>query len=348
MDYALTQRGRALLDWEVSARLAANRLQARSEAELAEHGVTADTLPEDMNERHELIDRTLENSPVYAARGLLGEWCARNHGLAAQAAFDEIRERVVPELDALARRGPTTITVPADFKAPNYYSRTWFHRTAGGWDAGDYNGFVHSEIVRKRYTQKVFPSDQARDRRETAQQAPRRDYHRILEIGTSSGYYTLALSEVFPQAEIWGIDPSLRMLEQAQRVANEQGLRWKLFVGVGEDTGFEAGSFDLVTAATVHHELPPGIIRAMFAESYRLLRPGGDVLMADVPRYFDLTRIESWRFDWVAKYHGEPFWRASASMDLEQAMTAAGFVDVAAYPLNAKLGTYVFRGHKPA
>jgi ubiquinone/menaquinone biosynthesis C-methylase UbiE len=167
-------------------------------------------------------------------------------------------------------------------------------------------------------------------------------------MGVSSGFHTLALADAFPEAEISGCDVARPMLEQAQRVANERGLRWTLQVGVGEDTGFEAESFDLVTASTVHHELPPGIIRAMFAEAFRLLEPGGDLVMADVPRYFDLDRIESWRFDWVAKYHGEPFWRASASMDLAQALSAAGFVDVAAYPLGAKLGTYVFRGHKPA
>jgi len=262
-------------------------------------------------------------------------------------AFADIRDAVVPKLEALSRQGPTTLTVPENFTPPKYFSRTWFHRTHGGWDAGPYQGFVHSEMVRKRYTSFVFPGDQAADRRKTAEQAPRRDYRRILEIGTASGLYTEALSQVFPGAEITGIDPSLRMLEEAQRVANERGLKWNLYLGVGEDTGFAAQSFDLVTASTVHHELPPGIIRAMFAEAFRLLEPGGDVLMADVPRYFDLSRIESWRFDWVAKYHGEPFWRPSASMDMEKAMREAGFVEVAAYPLGAKLGTYVFRGHKP-
>lgn len=347
MDYSLTQRGRALMDFEVSARLTANRLQARAEAELARAGITAEGLPADMDERHEFIDRTLAESPVYAARALLGEWCARNHGLAALEAFEEIREQVVPKLEALSRQGPTTLEVPPDFTPPKYFSRTWFHRTHGGWDAGPYQGFVHSELVRRRYTSHVFPGDQAADRRRTAEQAPRRDYRRILEIGTSSGLYTLALHEVFPRAEIIGIDPSVRMLEQAQRVANELGLKWTLRVGVGEDTGFAPASFDLVTASTVHHELPPGIIRQMFAESFRLLEPGGDLVMADVPRYFDLDRIESWRFDWVAKYHGEPFWRPSASMDMRKAMTEAGFVDVAAYPLGSKLGTYVFRGHKP-
>ena len=40
-----------------------------------------------------------------------------------------------------------------------------------------------------------------------AREAPRRDYRKILELGTSSGHYTVALSEVFPEAEIWGVDP---------------------------------------------------------------------------------------------------------------------------------------------
>jgi len=73
MEYSLTQRGRALMDFEVSARRTANRLQTRAEVELAEQGITAETLPADMDERHEFIDSKLADSPVYAARGLLGE-----------------------------------------------------------------------------------------------------------------------------------------------------------------------------------------------------------------------------------------------------------------------------------
>ena len=34
-----------------------------------------------------------------------------------------------------------------------------FHRTHGGWDAGPYNGFVHGELIHKKYVSQVFPGD---------------------------------------------------------------------------------------------------------------------------------------------------------------------------------------------
>ena len=31
-------------------------------------------------------------------------------------------------------------------EAPDYWSNVWFHRTAGGWDASEYHGYVHAQI----------------------------------------------------------------------------------------------------------------------------------------------------------------------------------------------------------
>ncbi len=61
------------------------------------------------------------------------------------------------------------------------------------------------------------------ERRQILSVLPRTDYRRIFEIGSSSGHYTQALADTFPQAEIWGCDPPPRMLEQAQRAASERG-----------------------------------------------------------------------------------------------------------------------------
>ena len=145
MQFNLGQRGRSLMDFEVSARQTAARLHQRVEGELAARGITAATLPDGMEARHRLIDETLAASHLYQARALLGEWCAKQHGRAAEQAFEEIREDILPKLEAL-RRGGTTIEA-GDFTPPRYWSETWFHRTRGGWDASDYNGFVHGEIV---------------------------------------------------------------------------------------------------------------------------------------------------------------------------------------------------------
>lgn len=347
MQFNLGQRGRSLMDFEVSARQTAARLHQKVEEELTERGVTAATLPDDMEARHRLIDETLAESPLYQARALLGEWCSKQHGRAAEQAFDEIRDAVLPELEAL-RDGGTTITAE-DFPAPRYWSETWFHRTHGGWDGSDYNGFVHGEIVHKKYVSKVFPGDIYGNRRLILRELPRDDYARILEIGTSSGHHTVAISEVFPDAGIVGIDPSLRMLEQAQRVGNEQGKSWQLHVGIGEDMPmFEDASFDLVTAYAIHHEMPPRIIAAIFKEAFRVLKPGGDMVMADVTRTRELDKMAAWRMDWTAKWGGEPFWRASAALDMEPMAREAGFVDVRGYHPHAGRDPYVIYGRKPA
>lgn len=346
MDFQLKQRGRAAMDFEVAVAKAGGRAMQAAEAEMAGIGLGPDLLPEDMDERHRVIDEAMAGSSPFRLRALLAEYSARNHGLAALDAFAEIRDEVAPAL-ASAAEGPTTIDYREGFEPPEYWARSWFHRSHGGWDAVPENGFVHGELIHRKFVSKIFAGDIYANRRLVAREAADRAYDRILELGTSSGHYTVALSEVFPEAEIWGIDPSPAMLEQARRVGNERGLDWKLFVGVGEDTGFEDASFDMVTAYAIHHELPTAIVDAVFAEAHRLLRPGGTVLIADVPRYADIDRLASWRFDWAARYGGEPFWRESAMMDFAAHAERAGFVEVRSGTVAPYANPYFVIGRKP-
>jgi ubiquinone/menaquinone biosynthesis C-methylase UbiE len=177
---------------------------------------------------------------------------------------------------------------------------------------------------------------------------PRRDYARIFEIGTSSGHYTLQLAAEFPQAEIWGCDPSPRMLEQAQRAANERGLQWRLFIGSGEATGLPEGSVDLVTSYIVLHEIPVAAAHAQLREAFRLLRPGGDLLFTDVTRYAVLDKRSVRWAEYNAVNGGEPFWREAASLDLGAAAREAGFVDVRSEGFRGAPYPWFVYGRKPA
>jgi ubiquinone/menaquinone biosynthesis C-methylase UbiE len=134
------------------------------------------------------------------------------------------------------------------------------------------------------------------------------------------------------------------MLEHAWRTANANGWAWQLSQQPAEATDFEDASFDLVASYIILHEMPADAIRKVFAEAFRLLEKGGDMIMSDVTRYADMDRLSVWKADRGAMFGGEPHWRESASLDLEEVARAAGFVDVTTrgpYP-------YVIQGRKPA
>jgi hypothetical protein len=67
-------------------------------------------------------------------------------------------------------------------------------------------------------------------------------------------------------------------------------------------------------------------MKAIFAESHRLLRPGGVVLHVEQPQYTpDMPLYEQAMRDWDAFYNNEPFWSTLHEIDLDARLTEAGF-----------------------
>ncbi len=347
MEFQLRQGGRSASDFLSDLSFMAAPLRARVDADLAARGLDAASMPDDLDERLRAADAALVDSPAATAMALLGEWSGANHGRIAQAAFAEIREEIEPQLKAL-QTGPTTLTTYPGRQMPAWFrDQPWIHRTTGGWDGHEYQGFVHGELVHRTYVARNYGGRIYEVRRGILKELRNRDPKRIFEIGTSSGNFTLQLQLEFPNAQIVGCDPSLRMLEQGQRVGNEHGYAWQLHHLPGEDTGFESGSFDLVTSFIVIHEVPAAVTVQHIREAFRLLRPGGEMLFSDAPRYAALDKAAVRWADYVGIHGGEPFWRDAALLDLGAAAREAGFTDVRSQGQGEGVYPWYVYGRKP-
>ncbi|TDD44947.1 methyltransferase domain-containing protein [Nonomuraea terrae] len=102
---------------------------------------------------------------------------------------------------------------------------------------------------------------------------------RVLDVGCGTGYLSRILSPVVgPAGQVTGIDPSPAMIRYA--AARARG-NCTYVLGGAQTLPFPDGSFDAVTATLVVHHIPAEDRPEALGEMYRVLRPGGRLLVAE-------------------------------------------------------------------
>jgi ubiquinone/menaquinone biosynthesis C-methylase UbiE len=146
----------------------------------------------------------------------------------------------------------------------------------------------------------------------------------ILDLGCSVGMSTFALQEIYPDANLTGVDLSPYFLAVAQYNSQERNIKINWKNAAAEATNLPDASFDLVSACLLFHELPQTASKQILSEARRLLRPGGYLTIMDMnpkseiyakmPPYI-LTLLKS----------TEPYLDNYFALDIEQAIVDAGF-----------------------
>ena len=111
-----------------------------------------------------------------------------------------------------------------------------------------------------------------------------RAHGRMLDIGTGPGHIPLLLCEKCADATVLGIDLSRNMLAIAgqHRAASAFADRVRYCLADAKCLPFPDAHFDAVFSNTLLHHLPNP--RPLLVEAWRVLRPGGALLIRDLLR----------------------------------------------------------------
>lgn len=203
----------------------------------------------------------------------------------------------------------------AAFTYPEYYLTENFHGIEGGYLTQT------AAVTYDPITQYVLPPYEPWVRQSLVTEI-RSQPSQILDLGCGTGSTTLLLKQAFPNAAVTGLDLSPYMLAVAQDKARLADVTIDWQQGAAESTPFASASFELITASLLFHETPPEITQAILAECYRLLAPGGQVLILD-GNQGTIRNLE-----WLNNVFEEPYIQAYAAGNLDAWLGKAGFDEV--------------------
>jgi ubiquinone/menaquinone biosynthesis C-methylase UbiE len=100
---------------------------------------------------------------------------------------------------------------------------------------------------------------------------------RILDLACGTGTFALAVAEREPGAIVVGVDGDPEMLARARAKAP----RIQFDEALAQELPYEEGSFDTVVSSLFFHHLTHDLKEAVAREIQRVLKPGGELHVAD-------------------------------------------------------------------
>lgn len=147
----------------------------------------------------------------------------------------------------------------------------------------------------------------------------------IVEVGVGTGNVLSVLSRKAPR--IVGVDHSPAMLEEAHFKVSQEGLAGIEF-RLGEMSHLPVGDNEvdcLLLNMVLHHAAQPELV---FQEAYRILSPGGRLVIADLQRHDQ---------DWVREKLADQ-WLGFERTELDNWLDGAGFCRARFVPVSGAVG----------
>jgi ubiquinone/menaquinone biosynthesis C-methylase UbiE len=151
---------------------------------------------------------------------------------------------------------------------------------------------------------------------------------RILDVACGTGLTLKSIRATIPHAKLYGVDLSPTYLRKASKtLAKLPGELPQLLQGAGEELPFKDNYFHAITNVFLFHELPAPIRQKVIEEAYRVLQPGGTLVLCDSIQLIDEPLFEPLMTNFSKLFH-EPFYPQYITEDLADRVSQAGFKSV--------------------
>ena len=124
--------------------------------------------------------------------------------------------------------------------------------------------------------------------------------HRVLDLGCGTGELTRMMADRLDGAQggqAVGVDAAAKMIAVARKKRGNDNCRFD--VVAAESLPYDNGSFDAVVSSLFFHHVDLDLKRRTLAESFRVLKPGGNLVIADM---HTPTTWMGWLVSWVSRW----------------------------------------------
>ena len=167
---------------------------------------------------------------------------------------------------------------------------------------------------------------------------------KVLDVATGTGRTLQQIQSALPEVELYGLDLSSSYLKQASKyLSSRSGDLVQLTKGNAERMPYPSNSFQAITCVFLFHELPRDARQNVLNECFRLLVPGGTVVLADSIQLEDSPKFTSIMENFHKIFH-EPYYRDYLVDDISLRLEESGFLSVTS---ESHFMTKVWKAIKP-